>query len=1292
MALQDLALRSGFTHAVDNVVFLQLELPSSQPELRELFSCQLVIDDGRNDSGWTNEWRQTNPASLYQQLLRNTGKENGVVGTIYIPATADRNYSTTSLQIRPLSLFGRESLLAHVGDYGYSLNARVRCLSVERHGGRIWLVRGEILSGGLIFGDQRVLDDADRNRIWPDENLRGIVFTGSELQVEVGDPVRRHSHVNRFPSQENLELDQVRVWAPQGPSGKLLFRAHPAGQPEKGEWKVVKRWEQSIITLTTPYTIESKPTAGTNWHYEVYHGEPVRRVRLIGVNRNAETGAVQRAVWEQTTAAASLSQLLNEPPGLPIEPPANTGSRYFESVKALTSSLGITLEKPEQSTSRAIVVVDGMDGVVSTRREFLHVDWNLSFDDRIGNVSWLPQTLLVHSTTENNVRYELIDRDEAQSILNVNAATSPAVDNRVQRLTFSGTLNAGVKFKIRLKDDVSNFINWSPNTESLQRNLQNALNTLSSIGEGNTRVSRSKSPVISFINAATNSDLPLLEVESVSAGANVAIDSLAAKLQFKWNRQDDPIEPTIPNTRLIGTAFDTDRRPTQETTEKSRELWFQATCASGTPYAGSPLGWANVSAQQPPTVPVGDGARAARLSGPIVYNTSDWTLEATPADPESGRATETPGVRLTLSQEGSIKTAKFELFAPDVTLDSPRFQVYTETLNDPKSVPNERRPQDEIVETSLRFIHRPEWERVPPGDEQTAVVCNHQRHAGSDKFVMSRAPQAVRLYLPAERALVDPVSVTRGNLIGRQIVAFPLLSVPDPQSTGVTLTVTDVRTVTADDKSQTAQVDLQLVGAVNADDVFSSLEGHKGFFAQFGLSTDEFAPAAVLRIRDLDQTGRGDTRTLISPILAGQLLPLKGNQYRLTIGPTRLALPRDVNHGLIPIGVSEFQINPRKDGFAILYFAANTIRGEEGQSVLALHPWSEWGPRPEALTDPKRPWLTTGRVRLHHRNLVQEHAEFESSFEDRFPPEGPAKNPDGSIPSPLLPLADFVRAVRDRYTEATGNLVAPSAELPAKGVRNWLPNSKVTDDAGQTLNPQVEVSLNANDLTVLPKAEVKTDLSNIEDDPFSFKAKVDGTDQHLYQSLKLRKTHKADGADPEYEADKVGSDRHWLDVSVRPEELIVGEHPRVRLAKTDPTDVTSRRAMDSSVPLLFSRHDICALATIGLESGCIAIVGSPEQPAKSYLFSKDGSISQTHAFPGDALTDVALLRHEGTIRGLAIRKTNSGVELIRFTIDSISGAPDNRWDCHYGVRHADGIGLHRRGFSRQHLCPDVTAR
>ncbi len=1146
MALHDLAQRSGFTHAVDNVVFLQLELPSSRPELRELFSCQLQVDDG------SNEWRKPNSTSLYQQLEIHHGKEAGVIGTIHIPISAIRNVLPDSRVYRPLSLFGRDILLRRVNQdnqpnsaaiYACAINARIRCHSVERlpivHGdtgnphGRIWLVRGEILSGGLILNDPRVIDPADANRVWPGEKLRGIFFTGSELQLEAGEKIEKINISNTvLPSQSSsLPLDQVRI-NQDAQAGRFLFHAHfPTPGATWGDWKTIKNWDGKVLTLDVPYSSQTKP--GQFWHYELYRIKTIKRYRLVSLHRNSETTNIRRVVWEQIPATGSISQLfiqdpygpLSEPAGLPIQPPAVVANDMLQQVQALCDSSRIKIEPSstqEPTSSRPIVVVDEMDELdeqgkpVSKKNELLRVDWRVTVVGKAGtplgftrSVVWQPRTLKI--TTDK--KYLLLDSDPVEAELRGDAVSSAA----------------------------------------------------------------------------------------------------PASVAFNWTGAG-PITPKIPDTRLVGTSLDTAQRQA-DSRDDFREIWFQANCGNTASYAQQPLVWANISPQTPPAEPVGNGAQATRLSGRVAFSSAGWKMEAIPADPEAKRAVDLSGVQLTLDE---AKNAMLELFAADVTLDSPNFAIYREPLNDPKSVPNERQPNDRSKTTpgSLRFIYRPEWEKVGP--PATSVHCKHDPTATNGaKFTIGHLQRAISLFLPAERALIDPVSVTRGNLVGRQIVAFPILLSPTDASKFLNVSAAQPSINSQGTPIATLLMEL-------ADEEFPDDEKDKmrGFFAQLEPKNAKL-PAFVARILKLERDGLDRKKAKLEVATDRTITP---GEYRLTVGPTRLALPRDVNHGLIPIAVSAFQIDGLVNGFANLSFSAQTIRGEEGQSVLALHPWSEWGPKPEASEAPTRPWLTTGRVRLHHRNLIQEHSEFESSFEDRFPPEGPAKNPDGSTPSPLLPLADFIRAVRDRYTEATGNVNPPNTTEQAKQILNWLPHCTFTGET--SARPEVTMTLSTTDLSVLPEAKLPSPLFD-------------------KQSLKLRK------------ANEDGADRHWLDVNVRPETLNLETPPKIRLTQTDPTDVTSRRAVDSSVPLLFSRHEICALATIGLDDGrCIAIVGSPEQSAKSYLFAEDGSISQTHEFPGDAIVDVALLHHSGTVRGLAIRKTaGNDVELIRFTVEQSTGEP-----------------------------------
>ncbi len=1174
MALQDLARRSGFTHDYGNSIFLQLEMPASNPRMRDSFGCQLLIDQG--------EWNGSDIGTLIESL--QPGQERGRIGSIAIRRDDKVEFgSDASRKYRLLSFFGKEAefgarkfagLVPADFEYHFDLNVRIRCLDVERkniaQGGEIWLVRGEILSGGLLFRDPGPPDmfaQVDLDRIWPSRELRGIFFSGSELQIETGTRYRKIVSGD-MPSTQPVDMpDRVNINRVSTGTDvrSALVRFRNQNQVNWSPLYVIVEYAvipnaMAQIRLDRPIPSGQKP--GSNWDYQIFEGDPIKKYRLTDISRNSASDSVVRARWEQISAKSALSLSSIEPEGLPVEPHSKAIDDFFEKIKVLCDQLNpqttISIARGSRLDSRLVVLVDDMDKYgadgkpKSSLRKFLKIDWEFKFEPYRADPSpvrlaqsftWRPRTLEILDESSASASYVLHEADLTDAALH----GSPVHDT----------------------------------------------------------------------------------------GPTVRIE---------W-KSVDATRIDIPETLLIGTAFDAARqRPAAS--KADRELWFQASCDPVTAYGGLPSAWANITAQEPPAVPTGTGPSTSGLSGPVFLKiNNEWTLEAAPVDPGANRATAVPGVRLTLARESSTITAKLELFAADVTLDSPKFRIYDKPVKDPKSVPNERRPQDGTLETSLRFIHRPEWERVPPNIDH-ALVCTFE----TDKFVLRRDPQAVRLFLPAERALVDPVSVTRGNLVGRQIVAFPVLLRPTDRSK--LLKVVSAQPGIDPSGKSIATLVLELESEEFPADNPNLFED---FFAQLE-PNDSKIETIVARIRKLKRDNDDKTnKTATLEIVTDKAIE-SGTNYRLSVGPTRLALPRDVNHGLIPIGVSEFEIAAIANDIPSLRFALDTIRGEEGQSVLTLHPWSEWGPRPNPNG---KPWLETGRVRLHHRNLIQEHAEFESSFEDRFPPEGPARNPDGTTPGPSLPLADFVRAVRDRYTEATGNLIAPSADLAAKAVRNWLPNSILKDAAGGVSNPRVEISLDASDLTILPKAEVRTAQGDIAKDPFSFEANVNGTVRHLRQSLKLRKTHKPKDPDPDFENDKVGADQHWLDVSLTPDKLEIGNFPEIRLAKTDPTDVTSRRAVDSSVPLLFSRHDICALASIDLADGrAIAIAGSPERQATVYVFDNMGAIQRRQSFPGGALVDVALLRPDSVIRGLAIRKNGNDSELVRFTIDPSSGMPN----------------------------------
>ena len=1271
MAISDLALRNKLLHTGDTrYVTLQLEVPQSHPVLRGLFGCQVTID-AIDAPGFDNEWKNSELGQELDKPARR-GNERGTIGSLIILANSTLSFHDLQRRQHGIALLlGKDALFdrRNALDYPFSLNAKIRCLSVERDGNRIWLVRGEILSGGLIFDDSRVFaTDPDLDRIWPGGGVRGIFFTGTELQLEVSPNFDATQRIRNgsLPSGQPAALNQVKITSSGTmPSDRgLLFRAREKNTLPWGEWHVVRSWAGNILTLRDPYPDDAKPDP--TWRFEVWNTPRVKRYRLLGIRRDRETGAVVRAVWEHTSATRAMSAIPNDPGGpVHLEQPSEAAGEYLAKVQELSVSLRFGVAPGQGSATRPIVVVDNMNSSPSTRTEFVRVDWTVKFDRTTGfdaDIQWQPRTLLVTSN-----KYQLLDRDEVDRILN--------------------------------SDD--------------------------------------------------------------TAPTTAPVDEVA----FRWTDETPTraIKLTLPDTRLVGTK--------NEGRAAARELWFSVACAQAGPYAGAPLAWASVTAEAASAVPAGNGAQAARLGGPIQFKSADWIVTTAPADANSGRATDPPGLCLTLTP-GTPKKATLELFAPDVTLDSPTIPFYFKPLNDPKSVPNERRPDEGTVTDSLRFIYRPEWARERPSDglpsspvaslapdgtlapdvslfykvtaivqgsetipdrevsatptalnrkvvlnwretpnasgykvyrtgnagiypssslvatiasgstttltdsgltptagsppirsttdrPESSVLCRHDPDpavAGRGKeFIISRAPHALRLFLPAEYALVDPVSVTRGNLVGRQQVAFPLFDIlPSASVSGVyPLEVRHIsdasgaRTEIDLEKRSTASTPMHVDFDDLEQDAFSPDDHFKGFYLQLQPS-DSARKIVVARIRrhSIDAaklTIVVNPRPEIDELVSSAGAP-DSNAYSLTIGPTRLALPRDVNHGLLPVGVQKLWLDPPPTGMnqPTIQFVKEDVRGEEGQSVLALHPWSEWGPR-QLDSAQMRPWLTTGRARLHHRNLIQEHAEFESSFEDRFPPEGPAPDPmTGALPSPLLPLSDFLRAVRDRYTAATGNgiietldpSVPPNTKKEAKQIRNWLPGCNfVQEDDTTTLDrPQVTVSLTGD----LPEARIDTA-------PFK--------PDNIPQALKLRKV-----GDP-------GADRHWLDVSVRLKGLTVGSAPTLRLTETDASDATSRRAMDSSAPLLFSRHDVCSLATIDAGDGqTVAIVGGPEGDATGYLFRADGTIAdvESRVLNGSTtpkpLLDVALVRHGSDIRGLAIQKDGSTIRLVRFNVTVSPGS------------------------------------
>lgn len=1016
--------------------------------------------------------------------------------------------------------------------------------------------------------------------------LRNLMVLGYGYRI-----VQAHAHMaivlNSVLRVTHVERDAHKnVWLVRATmeSGGLLFEKptfyHGPRTPRKLKQGVDfdRDQQQDIETSSTLQdriwpNSENERLAGiffTGSELQIEIGRPkltrtqgIRRYRLLGVVRG-ESGSIEQAVWEQVASNTVLSRT-NITDVFPDHPTAALTEK-FEELEAICKELRIGLAgAPDSSGSRIVVHVQKMNSEKDRKKDVLmRIDWALTFNRSTGfasTVQWQPRTLLS----------KLAEDDD--------------------------------KNVIELLD-----------TDEVDRLLQ--------------------------------------------TGSRGAADGKAG-VTFTWTKTSDELDMKVPETRLAGTSTRDGAAPHAA----PRDLWFLARCSkAGSPYPDLPAVWMNISADEPPATPVGDDPRAARLSGPLTFEQSvagpgirrgndatSWRGAVLPATSATISGEPEAHLKLALSaKSGGAFEAVLSVFEPNMILDSPEIDFYNVALNDPRSVPNERRPHESRVlqRGSLRFIYRSEWatehptqadasEDGDPDRPQPSVRCAYDTDDHPDRFVVRRTPAAATIYLPADRALVDPVSVTRGNLVAQQTVAIPVLMIPPEGAEGARVQVLDIRPGNPELEEPTpSQIDVALTeeivlhGFVPNPNREKEDKSHpmKDFFVEL-ISDDEERISTVARFQDATQPSNKPALMLTLQVSAAADLSrlVKNARYFLCVGPTRLALPRDVNHGLTAIRLNTFWFDDLDGHAPILNFAADHVRGIENQSVLALHPWSEWGPDPAN-------WIKTGRIRLHHRNLIQEHAEFESSFEDRFPPEGPAKDQEtGAVPSPLLPLSDFLRAVRDRYTAATGNLLVGKGE-----VRNWLPGSKFVNLSGG--KPAVTVDLEEE----LPE----TKLSPIKTDE----------DKVLFaeQSLKLR------------DADEENADKHWLDVNVGVEQVHVGEPSELRLTPTDKTQVTSRRAVDSSVPLLFSPHHISALAwsAVPEKDRVVAIHGGPAGTASVSLFAASGQLLKTvplaAAAPLDvALADVALVRHDdgagAVYRGAAISKEGN---LIRFVIkvedDSVS--------------------------------------
>lgn len=754
------------------------------------------------------------------------------------------------------------------------------------------------------------------------------------------------------------------------------------------------------------------------------------------------------------------------------------------------------------------------------------------------------------------------------------------------------------------------------------------------------------------------------EVEYFRQNGRTSDEPSNPDAQLQW--QVAPTVEQLRDTFLTSTspAFPAERTQLWQLLKLSPE-----DAAPDSSFKNRPPSWVRYEIDPPELLPKDQStpfARIESLSAPFQLKPvtgTDWKLQLDLARDVDDLVPRMSPVRLRCTLQAG-KPLKLEFFAADVTVESPEMRLYHPALPDPLSVPNERNLDAQHSATGTdplrqlyddyRLVFRavpitPNAER-PTGETEPdlppfglmAYWRYEQGALTNGQFRLTCNGSTVTAYLPANRALVDPVSVTRGNLMGKTVIRAAILDLrsqvlsveqvefstvkeseePESERVPVTnITVDQLLGISVNERGLFCEwlprpsakftvevggnpthlksenhplrngdrVRLQTTGAlpgplslevdyfvIRSDSQFveltSSRDGPPIALNSDGTGTltvlnriDDDRPVIVAEIYDILESNR---------IILRRENEITRGDYSLLIGPPRLAIPRDPNHGLIPLELHQFQWNfPRgasANPLPELYYDVKSLRGNEVSSVMALLPWVEWGPAvPE--------WLRTGRVRLHHRNLVQEHSEFESSFEDRFPPGGPQPDPTtGQQPSPLLPFADFVQSVRDRYTEASGNLTTGLDE--ATGLGNWLPGATwlpKNSDVELVSKLVYEEYDEKSKTGVFPQIK----LTWQSEDPPS------GAIMPSPQTLRVRRATDEEASD------------NWLEFDVETDKLNVGSKPVLRIADASsapPED--QRRVVNSAAPLLFDRRTPLTLVYAPkLNRGNLATVvpGSP---------------------------------------------------------------------------------------------------
>jgi hypothetical protein len=651
-------------------------------------------------------------------------------------------------------------------------------------------------------------------------------------------------------------------------------------------------------------------------------------------------------------------------------------------------------------------------------------------------------------------------------------------------------------------------------------------------------------------------------------------------------------------------------------------------------YQGLPASWVRIRigkpALSPSTVENGELHRLHDLSGPLIIAHKDWpeepaTASAQPQDwtlaieiPEERaqqpRDTVVPRFSLTLSTDTSGGVTKhralIELSDPEIKATSALMALYDQSPPDPQSAPNEKqfetklRPHRLVFRNASRFAAG----RDQQGEGLLKAILS------PNKVDFECGQDVVVGYVPASRALVDPVSATAGNLTPYRImedISFGSGTIKGPSAPS------------------------------NVIRLESGLSFKpEGLWIELAHGNE----ADVFLIKGWDDEGRTIT-------LDREWKAVPNETYNYTIRQTRLALPRDPNHGLIPLHFRNFQLRilpwlVTAPKLPELHFDVSTMRGSEVSSVMALLPWAEWGPTPKA-------WLKSGRIRLHHRNLLMEHAEFESSFEDRFPASGHAATPEetqevnNTKVSPLLPFEDFVNAVRDRYTEASGNLLLRSNEA-ACNLRNWFPGAELLASDGTTAVSRLLYEEDANN----PLPAVKLAWQTLSGKP------------PKEQVLQVRRP----GA----------GDSNWLEFDCETKELTTDKAPKLVIKDADPPADPKKgiphgdyRVVNSSGPLMFDAAAVTAIAYCELpkESGdtkekYAVLLGAHDGNARLWASWDPTTFVSVGDGNPERITSADLFYRDGRLFALIVHADGSTQIWSALLWDSTNPplSPEKKWD------------------------------